>query len=245
MLAGVISLSENFSESFFDKLKEKDIDVVQLTPEDFEEKISKIEVVIIRGNTTKDAAEVCNILIKLKEKSDAHVWTFLSKTPQMMRSVYLQLGALGIVPEDCQEDELQLLISNNLNKINNLSNDFGKNQEGISGEKGKESLERVVLNSRNLSVQILGNEEISLTKIEYKTLYVLYKNLNTTVTYSEISEEIWKKQIRDSKIRIANIIFHLRKKIEASGILPDVIRTVRSKGYMLDLSGDIRKHREV
>ncbi|WP_086349267.1 winged helix-turn-helix domain-containing protein [Candidatus Enterococcus clewellii] len=231
MNAGVINLSVELAESYSEELQKNDINVIPLTIENFEQKMSELDAVIIRENTLEDTAQTCSILLKLKENADIHVWVFSSGSQKVMRTVYLQLGALGIISEECEEDELQLIISNSLGKKNVRCGKQSLNEDEASPEEA----DKLKLIPRNHSVKLHGKKEIPLTKLEYKTLELLYKNKNNTVTYGELFEEVWKEKFINQNYRVANLVFHLREKIEDNSVSPIFIRTVRSKGYMLDL----------
>ena len=88
----------------------------------------------------------------------------------------------------------------------------------------------------NVSVRLYPNEdEISLTRLEYQLMNLLYENPSKGITYEEIYEEVWQTPYKDNKYRVANLVFHLREKLEKAGGKPSIIRTVRSRGYMLDI----------
>ncbi|MBP1047591.1 winged helix-turn-helix transcriptional regulator [Enterococcus sp. BWM-S5] len=233
MKAGIINLSIELDKSYSDELQKNDINVVPLTMDDFEQKISELDAVIIHENAAVDTAQTCSILLKLKENSDAYVWVFSSSSQKIMRTVYLQLGALGIISDDCEEAELQLIISNSLSKKKGIEED--RADVPCDVDASTDEVEKLKLIPRNHSVKIQGKKEIPLTKLEYKTLELLYENKNNTVTYKELFEVIWKEKFTNQNYRVANLVFHLREKIEANSVSPISIRTVRSKGYMLDL----------
>ncbi|MBL1229332.1 response regulator transcription factor [Enterococcus sp. BWB1-3] len=236
MNIGVINLSIKFEESYSEILEKNDINVVQLTADNFEERESECDGMIICEDAVQDTACTCSILLKLKEKPNVYVWVMSSNLQKIMRSVYLQLGALGIIPEDLEPNELQLFISNNLNKCKKAFFYEGKHLKKLEPEEevmsGTKSLELI---PRNHSVKINGKKEIPLTRLEYKTMEILYKNKNNTVIYKELFELIWDKEFNNQNYRVANLIFHLREKIESDAVDPMIIRTVRSKGYMLCL----------
>ncbi|MDN3193933.1 winged helix-turn-helix domain-containing protein, partial [Enterococcus faecalis] len=61
----------------------------------------------------------------------------------------------------------------------------------------------------------------------------LFKHAGQTITYEELYKNVWKDTANERKYRVANVIFHLRKKIEQDVNKPQYIKTIRSKGYML------------
>ncbi|MBL1228264.1 winged helix-turn-helix domain-containing protein [Enterococcus sp. BWB1-3] len=241
MNVGVISLSIKLEESYSEELKKNDINVVSLTIEDFEKRESECDGLIICEDAVKDMARTCSILLKLKKKPNALVWIFSPNLQKSMRSIYLQLGALGTMSEDYESGELQLFIANNLNK-HKVSRVYGIDYSTLS-EETTAATKKIQLIPRNQSVKINGEREILLTRLEYKTIELLYERKNSTVTYKELFKLIWNEGFNDEKHqvannekhRVANLVFRLREKIEADVVKPEIILTVRSQGYMLSL----------
>lgn len=241
MNTGVIDLSEDFDALYSEELKKNNIHVVPLTIENYEQKAIGLDAIIVRENSLKDTAKTCNILIKLRERTNALVWVFPTSSQKLVRTIYLELGAVGIIPEDCEANELQLIISNNLEKKKKGNDKVFGNENTLSSSEceGYEYSKELQLVPRNHSVRIVGKGEIPLTRLEYKIMDILYKNMNNAVSYEELYEAIWGKEFNNQNYRVANLIFHLRGKIERSSVNPEYIRTVRSKGYMLDLAPPI------
>lgn len=233
MNIGVINLSAELGDSYLEAFKNNDINVTALTAESFEKEISGFDGVIICENGVLDAARTASILLKLKESTNTRVWVFSSNLQKIMRTVYLQLDALGIISEDYEPEELQLIISNNL--LKSTEGDSCTDNQLKTSNLGKEDNNNVQLIPRNNSVKINNQEEIPLTRLEYKTMELLYEHRNNTVAYKELFEVIWGKGFNNQNYRVANLIFHLREKIENDSVSPILIRTVRSKGYMLSL----------
>ena len=229
---GIISLSDSLAEPYSEELIKHNMNVMPLTMENFEQYIDQLDAVIIRENPEQDVRHTCQLLVKIKESSDAFVWVFSPDTPVSMRIVYLQLGAVGVISDNCNADELQLIISNSVHKRKkqkHSSLDTETDQTDVDKEKKK----LVELIPRNSSIKIDGMKEIPLTKLEYRAIDFLYKNTNAAVTYQEIFETVWEKEFDNKNYRVANLIFHLREKIEKDASNPILIQTVRSKGYML------------
>lgn len=235
MNVGIINLSVNFADSYSEELKKNNINVIQLSLDDFEQQVSGVDAIIISENPAEDAVKTCSILLKLKEKPDAYVWIFSSNVQKVVRTVYLQLGALGVFSEEYDENELQLIISNSLSKGNErILERRAATANAVSTDVYEEKKEgRFELIPRNFSVKIDGSKEIPLTRLEYKMMEALNSHKNRTVSYEELSEEVWGETLTNETYRITNLVFHLRKKIEDDSVHPTVIRTIRSKGYML------------
>lgn len=234
MNVGVVNLSSEFGKSYLEAFKENDINVTTLNLESFEKEITGFDGVVICENSAKDTARTCSILLKLKERANTHIWVFSSNLPKIMRTVYLQLGVLGIISEECEPEELQLIISNYLLRSDKSSYCIG-DQFGTVDLDGFGD-ENIQLIPRNHSVKINNQEEIPLTRLEYKAMELLYEHVNNTVLYKELFEAIWGEGFDiQNNYRVANLIFHLREKIEDNSVSPLLIRTVRSQGYMLSL----------
>ncbi|MGL4695540.1 winged helix-turn-helix domain-containing protein [Enterococcus larvae] len=229
---GIISLSANLAEPYSEELMKHNMNVMPLTMENFEQYIDQLDAVIIRENAEQDVRHTCQLLVKIKESSDAFVWVFSPNTAVSMRIVYLQLGAVGVISDECKADELHLIISNSVQKRKNTKH-INDESDGERLNEKDQSRSLVELNQRNSSVRIDGKKEIPLTKLEYRAIDFFYKNMNNAVTYQEIFEAVWEKEFDNKNYRVANLIFHLREKIEKDASNPILIQTVRSKGYML------------
>ena len=87
----------------------------------------------------------------------------------------------------------------------------------------------------------IANEEQTVTKNLSERLYLIAPNLSVCLgsgeeillTNEELYKNVWKDTANERKYRVANVIFHLRKKIEQDVNKPQYIKTIRSKGYML------------
>lgn len=227
---GIISLSENLAESYSEELGKHDMDVKVLTKDNVAQYIDQLDALIIGASPDQDVGYTCQLLMEMKENSSAFVWVLSPQAPQSMRIVYLKLGAMGVLSDECNATEVQLLISNAVgkNKIDDVVTNASEKYLEDIGQKTA-----IELVPKNLSVRIDGSEEIPLTRLEFKTIELLYRNRNVTVSYEELYDSIWKMGFDNKNYRIANLIFHLRKKMEKDIANPVFIKTIRSKGYML------------
>ncbi|MBP1046738.1 response regulator transcription factor [Enterococcus sp. BWM-S5] len=233
MCVGVINLSVEFEDSYSEALRQNDNPVVLLTSDNFEKGVSECDGVIICEDSAQDTARTCSILLKLKETSDVSVWVLSSNLQKVIKTVYLKLGALDVLLDDYEAEDLALIVSNSLNKIK--TNQSCEVEEPAVNDDDSSSTKGLRMIPRNHSVKIDGRKEIPLTRLEYKTMELLYRFQNNTVTYEELFESIWGEGFNNHNYRVANLIFHLRGKLEDDAVNPMLIRTVRSKGYMLDL----------
>ncbi|MBL1226780.1 winged helix-turn-helix transcriptional regulator [Enterococcus sp. BWR-S5] len=224
---GVLNIAGELRQEYIDSLKKEQYQVVPIDSEQkLDEKIRQIDGVIIFDENQENVGGVCNLILSIKKESQALVWTASKNISSINRLVYLQLGVSGNIEQKCDPEELRLIIRNSL----------GSEKKEDGKQTGEENLNFAIqLNSANQSVSIEGQEEIDLTRMEFQILNVLYENRGKAMSYEEIHAEIWGENQVPSKARIANLIFHLRKKIERDMLNLRYIKTVRSKGYMLNV----------
>lgn len=188
-----------------------------------------LDGVIIFEEDLNNIAEACKYMIDLKKESDALIWVIVSGTMHSAKLIYLQMGADAVFTYEADMDESILTISNALKRYKKFNEDRKSEQPAIDTESS------LKLNSKNLSAVIDGCTEIPLTRIEYKIMELLTKNPNVAISYQDIYKEIWDDESKHSKFRVSNVIFHLRKKFDEDSIEPRFIKTIRSKGYLLNV----------
>ena len=75
-------------------------------------------------------------------------------------------------------------------------------------------------------------EEVRLSNTEKKLLKVLVENEGTPLSTSLLSNRVWNSSNKALDERLADAIFSLRNKLEEDPQKPEMIHTVRGKGYM-------------
>ncbi|OJG27407.1 hypothetical protein RU98_GL002496 [Enterococcus caccae] len=187
-----------------------------------------LDAIVIFGETM---SEICCCLMELKKHVEVPIYLLSVSDESRSNIVYLQLGVEACFPMKMEAEELYYTLSNLLTPYANKSSHFSMNTSNSSQKK------EIELIPRNLSVLIDGKKEISLTKKEYYALELLYNSPGQTISYDELKEKLWASESNseDKNYRVANLMFHLRNKIETSKMNPRFIKTVRSKGYMLDM----------
>lgn len=227
---GYISMTKKWEQKYSDMFDTTKYTVNQLKDDDIEF-FSEQNVLLIETSCLEDLPSICQILIKAKECQGLLIYIISSieKIDQVTRTVFLQLGANGIKDESMNAEEFSLIISNTLNKVSMSKTNRTNLFDNLVNEELK-----FQLNANNLSL-FTNQGEIGLTKQEYQIMDLLYRNMGRAVTYIDIYENVWKSNNIDDeekKSRIANAVFHLRKKMTGDF---DCIKTVRSKGYMLSV----------
>lgn len=78
-----------------------------------------------------------------------------------------------------------------------------------------------------------GEEEISLTKVEYKLLLFFMENQNQVLSKEQILERIWDSEGRFVDENIVSVnVRRLRQKVEENPAEPACIKTVHGLGYV-------------
>lgn len=225
---GYISLNHEWKDEYLTlfkadaKYKVKPLGVKEI------ERFTKHNALLIEVQKSTELPYILQLLIEIKKIPE--MLTFIVSSSEIIdkttRTVCLHLGVNGIKDATTETAEFSIILKNALDKLY-----FAKNQFQEHSEKSGDVFE---LNPVNLSLSIDDNE-IALTKLEYQMLELLYRNLKETVSYEKIYEKIWNDNATGKKYRVANTIFHIRKKLENNTKNGKCIETVRSRGYRLNI----------
>ncbi|MEI5994288.1 winged helix-turn-helix domain-containing protein [Candidatus Enterococcus mansonii] len=228
---GYISLDSNWKKEYLDLFPEKEYQVNQLRITETE-LFSKQDILLIEEQSFKDFPTICQLLLEVKacKKTMVYIISLKENLDQAARIVYLQLGVNGIKDNSLDLEEFSFILKNLLIKCS----DYQTERSGKMKTMNKIKTGFFKLDVENMSVCI-DEEEIGLTRLEYQIIKLLYDNARKAVSYEQISENIWKTRSEDKKYRVANTIFHLRKKLERKDDDVEYIKTVRSRGYMLNI----------
>jgi len=228
---GIMQFSENDITKKIKKNLENRYELSVIEEVISEKKLNKLQAIVAFENELSDLTKLCEMILKVREQSDCYIYIISTTSQDTGKIIYLRLGADFVFTKSHHELEEILLVMNNT---------FSRNQKdtnrSINEEEQKKNFEKILLIPNNFSVLIEGNREVSLTRLEFQTLNLLAKKPKVAYSYDEIYQELYQEGLEgDLRYRVANIIFHLRKKIEVSTNRPMYIKTVRSKGYMLDI----------
>ncbi|WP_086312428.1 hypothetical protein A5821_000137 [Enterococcus sp. 7F3_DIV0205] len=201
--------------------------VVQLLEQD-NNLLQHIETLIIEENSLSDFNLVCELIMNLRKQTTVPLWILTSSdyTNRTNRIVYLQLGVDGIFNKEHGLDEPILMMRNLVQRH--------KRQETPKNPMISEPVEFKLI-PQNLSVSLDDGEEVNLTKLEFLTIEYLHKHARKTMTYEDIYKNVWNDSYGNRKYRVSNLVFHLRRKLESDIEKPKYIKTIRSKGYMLNI----------
>lgn len=194
---------------------------------------NEFKVIFIKEQE-QNVAQTVNLLLSIN-KQRTFIW-ILSEESVQIHLMYMKLGADGALKlVDNNLEEVALFVTNLYKKVVRTEEALepGKENNLVSAEKN------VQLKSQNLSI-VFEEKEIYLTKNEYHLIDCLMVNQGETVTYKELIQHLWREKKKDEplpneerKYRIANIVFHIRKKINQEGIDKELIQTIRSRGYRI------------
>ncbi|MGM0218054.1 winged helix-turn-helix domain-containing protein [Enterococcus sp. AZ126] len=177
-------------------------------------------------------AQTIELLLSIKNKR-TFIWV-LAEESLSMRMMYMKLGADGALKlaDNNTIEEFALFTTNLYKKITNVGEGSNQESELVSYQ------EKIQLNLQNFSMVIEG-KEIYFTKSEYKLIDFLLDHASETVSYQELVNHLWGKKEEAKllgekrKYRIANLVFHIRKKLNQEGLKKKYIQTIRSRGYRI------------
>lgn len=225
---GLVNALENYQSEYIVALKEKKCLIHQINLNEMAEQIPNMDAVIIVEHTLEDIGLTCELIIKVRSLTNRFIWVLSNEPTKVNRIVHLQLGVDCTFDRRTEPDEFCLFVMNTLERRSN-----NKNQQVAIIQPTKESPPAIQLVPNNFSVNIEGKGEVGLTKLEFKALESLIQRKGEAITYEELYKKVWGEEKGDKKYRVANLVFHLRKKLEDDSFKPTYIRTVRSRGYML------------
>ena len=78
-----------------------------------------------------------------------------------------------------------------------------------------------------------NGQPIHLTNLELRLLYHLVSRAGQTVTTEELNQKVWGYTDEVDNTMLKNVVYRLRRKIEADPANPQIIQTVTGVGYKL------------
>lgn len=196
--------------------------------------LDQIHGVVIYQKKGQDPRTNFEWLLSIKRRRLLPVWIIDESENKLTRKLTIELGAIGVLDSNISGEEMFVLIKNTLTLI------YPVGLQTTGGDAGKRTFQ---LNAQNHSINIPNRGEISLTHLEYKLLSLLDTKANQAFTYEDIHGTVWTQErdtaFLEKKYRIANMVFHIRSKLKNNGVNPNILRTVRSIGYLLDTTIEI------
>ena len=201
-----------------------------------EDRLSEMDIILIEEGVDRKFESACESILELRKWFQGVVWVFSTELSDFQRMIYFQLGADGISNTDGNKGAFLLQLENLLKHMGNI------NVVKEVQQQNQIKSDTFELDEGSLSLILKDGFEISLTKLEFFVLRELFNRSGETLSYEELYQKIWTEK-KNGKVtgatfrqyRVTNLIFHLRKKFEAAPGSPEYIKTIRSKGYKLDI----------
>ncbi|EOS7734194.1 response regulator transcription factor [Enterococcus hirae] len=150
---------------------------------------------------------------------------------------------LPIVVISARKDENEKVAALDLGADDYVTKPFGTNEllarirTALRHKKTKEEQTLIVVNNAlkiDFDKQLVykNDQEIHLTKNEYRLLKCLFEQIGKVVTYQTLITQVWGPYSEDSQILRVNMS-NIRKKIETNTLKPEYIITEIGVGYRL------------
>jgi len=145
---------------------------------------------------------------------------------------------LPIVVISARKDENEKVAALDLGADDYVTKPFGTNELlALRHKKTKEEQTLIVVNNAlkiDFDKQLVykNDQEIHLTKNEYRLLKCLFEQIGKVVTYQTLMTQVWGPYSEDSQILRVNMS-NIRKKIETNTLKPEYIITEIGVGYRL------------
>ncbi|MBO0446727.1 response regulator transcription factor [Enterococcus ureilyticus] len=236
---GYISLNNELGEQYKKELKSLQCHIEMIDKErttqlfaNNNNLLQQLDTLIIEDYNLNNLNWVCELIMSIRKQTTLPLWIIASseKANRTKRIVYLQLGADGIIDHGQDMDESLLMMRNLLKRFKQR-----ENKQAIVEPSLINGVADFKLVPQNLSVCVENGKEVNLTKLEFLTIEYLHKHARKTKTYEEIYQNVWNDTYQNRKYRVSNLVFHLRQKLELDIDKPKYIKTIRSKGYMLNI----------
>lgn len=163
--------------------------------------------------------EVCR---HVKAKGDYPVIFLTAFDDEVNVVMGLELGADDYIAKPFRVKELMARIRSVLRRYSKESVD------------GVIRIDRLTINTNEAKVYKDGNE-IILTAMEYRLLLILLNNRGTVLSRNKLLENIWDIDgdfVNDNTLTV--YIKRLRTKIEDEPNKPEIIKTIRGLGYVIE-----------
>ena len=164
--------------------------------------------------------DVCRTI---KEKGDLPVIFLTAFDDEVNVVMGFDLGADDYISKPFRVNELMARIKSVLRRYNSEA-----------GKSGILELHGLKINTNEAKVYKNGNE-IVLTAMEYRLLLILLNNKARVLSRNQLLENIWDIDgifVNDNTLTV--YIKRLRDKIEDNSDNPQIIKTVRKMGYILE-----------
>lgn len=157
---------------------------------------------------------------KIKKQSDIHVIMLTASGDEVSVVTGFDLGADDYITKPFRPMEL-------VSRVKNVLRRYGKKQSFFEIADLKIDTLKAVVTKQE--------KEIPLSALEYRLLLVFLNHKGEVLSRGRLLEEIWDIAgdfVNDNTLTV--YIKRLREKIEDNPVSPQIIRTVRGLGYLLE-----------
>ena len=175
--------------------------------------------------------DVCRFI---KEKEDVPVIFLTANDAEVNVVMGLEMGADDYICKPFRINELMARIRTVLRRSGRTENKASADTEGILAIKNL----RIYTNEAKVALinDKTGTEEpVELTALEYRLLLSFCNNRGTVMTRNQLLENMWDVSgdfVNDNTLTV--YIKRLRDKIEKNPSEPEIIKTVRGMGYIVE-----------
>lgn len=145
------------------------------------EQLNTINGLVMLIDSKDQMSDIIDWLMSCKKSPKLFVWIYSYIPLEYEVDIFLSVGVNEIITVNEQEKKLVYLVSNTFKKLDYYENNNTNTKAG-----GNDTL----INEKSKSVSI-NEEEVFLTKSEFKIFSKLYENLSTTISYEELYEVLW------------------------------------------------------
>lgn len=181
--------------------------------------LAELDGLILPMDKKEQLSTVIDWLLASQDIPNLFIWVFSIEKIETEEDILRKLGVNEVIEGGRYLSRLFLSVQNTMNKVSSL----------ISEEQPTDQSN--LLDTKNQGIYVADNRSIGLTRIEYTILSALVENVENVLTYEELMAIGWPNNTTKGNYRLANLIFHLRKKVEKNDHY--TIRNYRSKGYLL------------
>ncbi|MBP2097250.1 DNA-binding response regulator [Enterococcus rivorum] len=206
-------------------------EVHPLNSANVKEQLPNLDGLVMYYSDETEKTEIYEHLVTVKNISTIPIWVISEEISSIERLIFLKLGAFAIKKEGEFNEILSLSLSNTLKLIHSKS----EPRNEVYSSQFTYRTQNVKINEQDFSIHFKEGQIVHLTKLEYQLFAKLAKNPNQVVLYDELIESLWIDSDKiDPFYRLANLVFHVREKLKKSNVNPNIIRTIRLRGYMLN-----------
>ena len=168
------------------------------------------------------------ILKRIREKYTFPVIMLTAKVDYMDKITGLTLGADDYIEKPFEPLELMARVKAQLRRFTRYNDGNGMNQDDTLEIAG------LILN-RSTHQCTYGEEEVTLTPLEFSILWILTKNRGKVISSENLFEQVWKeKYFKNNNNTVMVHIRHLREKLGEVMGHKELIKTVWGVGYKVE-----------